>query len=224
MRLTDPPLYPRDPHWSPDGTEILFTGLPAQGRLASYVVSSQGGGPRRALPGDDGQETEADWSPNGRQIVFSWWSCKANDPGVIRILNLNEHSVITVPGSQEMFFPRWSPNGRYIATLSSSGSVAVFDIEAKRWFPLPTGDVDFPVWSRDSRFIYFLRWHSRSGNSGMYRVAVFGGKVELVIDLNEVQYTGSLRGIWMGLDPTDAPLLLRDAGTNDVYGLTLDRK
>jgi len=31
-------------------------------------------------------------------------------------------------------------------------------------------------------------------------------------------------GIWFGLDPNDTPLLLRDAGTRDIYALTLDRR
>ena len=29
---------------------------------------------------------------------------------------------------------------------------------------------------------------------------------------------------WLGLDPTDAPLLLRDAGTDEIYALTLEQK
>jgi hypothetical protein len=28
---------------------------------------------------------------------------------------------------------------------------------------------------------------------------------------------------WMGLDPTDAPLLLRDISSNDIYALSLDQ-
>jgi len=28
----------------------------------------------------------------------------------------------------------------------------------------------------------------------------------------------------MGLDPTDAPLLLRDIGSEDIYALTLEEK
>jgi L-alanine-DL-glutamate epimerase-like enolase superfamily enzyme len=31
-------------------------------------------------------------------------------------------------------------------------------------------------------------------------------------------------GLWFGLDPTGAPLLLRDASTTDVYALTLEEK
>ena len=40
-----------------------------------------------------------------------------------------------------------------------------------------------------------------------------------ILSLMNVGYTGTL-GSWMGLDPTDAPLMLRDRGTNDIYALT----
>ena len=29
-------------------------------------------------------------------------------------------------------------------------------------------------------------------------------------------------GNWMGLDPDDSPMLVRDAGTQDIHALTLD--
>lgn len=31
-------------------------------------------------------------------------------------------------------------------------------------------------------------------------------------------------GLWFGLDPDDAPLMLRDVSTSDVYSLTLEQK
>jgi hypothetical protein len=30
--------------------------------------------------------------------------------------------------------------------------------------------------------------------------------------------------MWMGLDPTDRPVFLRDLGTEDIYALSLERK
>ena len=40
--------------------------------------------------------------------------------------------------------------------------------------------------------------------------------------LKGVRFTGTLE-LWLGLDPADEPLLLRDVGTSDVYALTLDQ-
>ena len=58
---------------------------------------------------------------------------------------------------------------------------------------------------------------------GVYRIPATGGKEERVVDLKDAPFTGSF-GLWLGLDPTDAPLLLRDRGTTDIYALTLERK
>jgi eukaryotic-like serine/threonine-protein kinase len=44
-----------------------------------------------------------------------------------------------------------------------------------------------------------------------------------MIDLKNFDQTGVL-GLWLTLDPTDAPLLLRDRGVDDIYALTLDRR
>ena len=45
----------------------------------------------------------------------------------------------------------------------------------------------------------------------------------LFVDLKDFSFTGTL-GLWFGLDPTDAPLMLRDVSTTDVYALTLEEK
>jgi hypothetical protein len=50
-----------------------------------------------------------------------------------------------------------------------------------------------------------------------------GGTPEVVALLKDFQPTGTF-GLWFGLDPSDAPLLLRDLGTEDIYALNLERK
>jgi hypothetical protein len=54
-----------------------------------------------------------------------------------------------------------------------------------------------------------------------YRIKV--GNPERIVDLKDVRTTGYY-GLWLVLDPTDAPLLLRDVGTDDIYALTLEQK
>jgi hypothetical protein len=82
------------------------------------------------------------------------------------------------------------------------------------------GNAGFPRWSRDNRSIYFL---GLSSNPGLFRIPVTGGDPERLTDLKDVHYTGYYT-VWFGLDPTDAPLLLRDIGTSDIYALTLEQK
>jgi hypothetical protein len=68
---------------------------------------------------------------------------------------------------------------------------------------------------------------SHKGDSGVFRIPVKGGEVERVADLKDWHAGGDDEielDPWMDLDPTDAPLLLRDTGTQDIYALILDQK
>jgi hypothetical protein len=57
----------------------------------------------------------------------------------------------------------------------------------------------------------------------VFRIPASGGDAERISDLKGVHPTGYY-SVWLGLDPTDAPLLLRDVGTSDIYALTLEQK
>jgi len=81
--------------------------------------------------------------------------------------------------------------------------------------------IGFPSWSKDSRFIYFQR---STDNRGIFRIPISGGDEERIVDLKEFRNMGWYTGGWLGLDPTDAPLLLRDTGTDEIYAFTLDQK
>jgi eukaryotic-like serine/threonine-protein kinase len=223
MQLTDGTFYPRLPSWSPDDTQILFrTSPPHGGATRAYMVSSQGSTPRLLLPGEAGPETDPNWSPDGRKIVFSTSREAGDDPkSVIRILELDGNHVTTLPGSVGMFSPRWSPDGHSIVTLNlKSIGLNIFDVRTQRWSTPYKGPAGFPRWSRDNHSIYFL---GLPYNPGVFRIPVAGGDAERITDLKDVHYTGYY-SVWFGLDPTDAPLLLRDIGTSDIYALRLEQK
>jgi hypothetical protein len=52
------------------------------------------------------------------------------------------------------------------------------------------------------------------------RVRVADGELERVIYLEDFRCTGNFGG-WLGLDPTDSLLFLRNLSTSDVYSLDL---
>jgi DNA-binding winged helix-turn-helix (wHTH) protein/Tol biopolymer transport system component len=221
VQLTEPTMDVILPRWSPDATQILFINLstPNDGM---HVVPSQGGVARKLLPEDKNQESDPSWSPDGRKIAFS--SRGADSKGEIRILDLDSRQVTTLPGSQGLGSSNWSPDGRYIAALASSHpNLTVFDTKTQRWSVLSHEFVvGLPEWSSDSRTVYFVLW-PETGERGIYRAQVTGGKAEQVVNLKDWHWAGWW-DYWMGLDPTDTPLLLRDTGTNDLYALTLEEK
>jgi hypothetical protein len=100
-------------------------------------------------------------------------------------------------------------------------SLVLFDVETQKWSVLYQGRNGFPTWSRDGQFIYFLRpWGDDPGVLGIRRS---GGDAERIVDLKGFHFTGTY-AFWMGLDPDDTPMLLRDVGTDDIYALTLETK
>jgi eukaryotic-like serine/threonine-protein kinase len=214
IQLTSAPLFAALPRWSPDGKQIAFynyrVGEP--GRI--YVVSAHGGSPQQLLPGDPEPKQDPDWSPDGDKIVFG--SVPADKDSAIRVLDLNTHHVSALPGSRGLFSPRWSPDGRYIVAMpADSLSLVLFDFRTQKWSQLARARAAFPNWSRDGQYVYFLRWLDKPA---VLRVRMSDREVEPVSDLTDLPATGNI-GPWLGLGPDDAPLLLKDIGTQDIYSL-----
>jgi Tol biopolymer transport system component len=145
-----------------------------------------------------------------------------NGEVALRIFDINSHSTTALPGSIGLYSPRWSPDGRYVAAFSPHVlGLRVCDLESHQWSTILSHEgMGFPSWSQDSRYLYILYADQQPG---VYRVSVKGGAPERVVDLKGFHHTG-LVGFWMGLDPNDTPLLLRDAGTDDLYALPLEVK
>jgi Tol biopolymer transport system component len=65
-------------------------------------------------------------------------------------------TVSVVPGSEQMFSPHWSPDGRYIAAMSGdSQKIMLFDFKTEEWTELAGITSAYPNWSRDGNYIYF---------------------------------------------------------------------
>lgn len=119
-----------------------------------------------------------------------------------------------------MWSPRWSPDGRYIAALDRTWSLVVFNFKTQKWMTLSKGFCGFPIWSPDSRSIYYYR---TTATDKILRVAVNGGEEEEAFALPLFSYTGALTN-WFGIDPGGAPMMLRDAGSDEIYSLTVSQR
>lgn len=215
LQLSYPPVYASMPHWSPDGKQIAFFTVTAGQPSKTYVVSSDGGTPQVLLPNDDQPQADPSYSPDGNSLVFA--GPYASAAAGIQILDLKTKQVSTLPGSQDLFSPRWSPDGRYIAAIQwNSQSFLLFDRVKQKWAKVfQERNFSFPSWSKDSQHIYFLSWPE---DPGLFRIRVSDFTVERIANLKNFRPTGYWED-WMGLDPNDEPLLFRDTGLQDVYAL-----
>ena len=216
LQLTYPPMYPVLPRWSPDGKKIVFFeyALSADKPARIYEVSSESGTPRQLIPDDRQQQLDPNWSPDGSKIVYG--GRPGDAASSIRIFDLGSHQLSTLPDSQGLFSPRWSPNGRYILAFSADSlKLLLFDFQIQKWTELARGSMGWLTWSKDGRSVYALQYE---GKGAVLRIRIGDHKAEKIVDLNNFT-TGGRYGGWLGLAPDDSPLLLRDAGTQDVYAL-----
>jgi len=225
VQLTEPPLDPLNPQWSPDSSRILFGNLvPSAASATSYVVLSEGGSPpQRILSQEPDNQTDPGWSPDGRKVVFACGKPRGQRAEHLSMLDMETRAVTLVPGSEGFRSPRWSRDGRYLLALSyTPPCLRVFDFETGQWSGLPIqGDVNFPSFSHDGKYIYAL--DHLAADRFIFRISVAGGEAERIFDLKDVNITGLLT-FSMSLDPTDAPLLLREMGSSEIYALTLEQK
>jgi Tol biopolymer transport system component len=139
------------PRWSRDGKQVVFMGRNPGKGWRIYLVPSEGERePQPVAAGDDSQAAP-DWSPDGNSLVFSGSKTTA-----VHIIDLKSHAISTVPGSEGLYCPHWSPSGRYISATSSDGSkLMLFDSNRQRWAVLTDLSEGCPTWSRNDEFLYF---------------------------------------------------------------------
>ncbi len=123
-----------------------------------------------------------------------------------------------IPGGNGYFGPRWSPDGRLIVAIKQNPiGLSLFDLQTGKWTDLARITGGFPNWSHDGKYVYYLRFPT---DPAVVKINISNGNAEVVADMKDLRTTGKI-GTWLGLAPDDSPLLLRDAGTQDIYALEL---
>ncbi len=218
LTQTAPNSFAALPRWSPDGSQILYSAA-ATGQITRiYRVPSGGGQPQLLLPGLNQVNSDANWSPDGRRVCFGGIAGDVTLPSCpkIHILDLETGAVTDVPGSDDFFSPRWSPDGRSIAALSlDSTRMALFRFETGRWEELAKGNLSFPCWSHDGRTVYYIRG---SSNRAVMRVRIADRRIDRVIDLKDFNLAG-FYGLSLSLAPDDQPVITRDSGSMEIFSL-----
>jgi serine/threonine protein kinase/Tol biopolymer transport system component len=220
-QLTYPPLQVHLPHCSPDGTQIAFMASKPGQPWKLYLISAQGGTPQ-PLTDEHVNESDLTWMPDGKSLVFGhmpWLQYANSSESGIEVLDLKTRQITPLPGSQGLFSPRVSPDGRYVAALSAdSKKLMLYDLATRKWSPLAEATFAYNNWSHDSRHVY-LEDYTRGDD--IVRVSVHGGPLQVVESVKDVPRGSDPWASWLGLGPDDAPLLMRDQSTQEIYALEL---
>jgi TolB protein len=116
------------PCWSPDGREICYASRPNE-RRGLFIISANGGTPRRLNTGGVPNPSEPDWSPDGKNIAFTSQVRSGFDICVVPV----QGGTVQVLVSGED--PSWAPNSRTVIFTSRTGnkrSLSLLDVPTKR--------------------------------------------------------------------------------------------
>ncbi len=224
LQLTYPPVLAGLPHWSPDATQIAYVDIQPGRPYKTFLISSQGAAPQEMLA-ENHSQVDATWCPDGKKIAFGRIPVTGSPEGLaIYIIDLATHQVSAVPGSENLFSPRWSPDGRYLAALNGDSSkLLLFDFKTQKWSDWITepGTVGYLNWSQDGSYLYYDS--ALSDHPTFRRVKVGQTHSELLVDLKGLpRYLAPPAVGWSGIAPDGSALFTRDLSTDEIYALDLD--
>ena len=206
QQLTTDEQIDVEPHWSPDGSQILFVSGRGTGGIHDlFLMDADGSNQKRLLSWPDSYEWGATWSPDGKYIAFT----------TTRDFNY-EIYVMTVDGSDEPInltqnpaldtYPNWSSDGRWLVFVSDRGGnwdIWKMDVAAclaarqagasdpacqgENLTADNTDDDLYPRWSPDGSRIAFES--RRNANRDIYIMDADGGNLsQITTDKNYQTY------------------------------------
>ena len=218
IQLTSVPIQIYLMTWSPDGSKLAFMGKEAGNPWKIYTVSEAGAGATALLP-EDRSEADPTWSPDGRYIAFgrptAYMAEDAADKA-ISVVDTKSGTVVELPGSKGLFSPRWSPNGQYLAAITlDQRKLKICNMSNKQWTEVLTASIDNPVWSSDSRSIYY---HSfMEPDLPIYKLDVQTQNQEKIFQLRDMQVSDAADYSFQGVSPDGSPILSVHLWSADVY-------
>jgi Tol biopolymer transport system component len=198
--------------WSPDGSRLVFRSN-RSGVVELYERSAAGGGDDRPILSLETYRAAqlsqnvipTDWSPDGRQIIFSAASLGSGTDLWVLPLGDRERPSKLIGSPADEMHGNFSPDGRLVAyTTNESGRfevyVETFPRSDRKW-PVSTNGGYQPRWRADGREIYYLSNDRQlmavavgTGPSFGIPKALFESRTAGVVTANRTQYVPSRDG------------------------------
>jgi Tol biopolymer transport system component/DNA-binding winged helix-turn-helix (wHTH) protein len=218
VQLTGSEFDAHQPHWSPDGTKIAFMAQQSGKAWRVLIIEAATGAIEEPVPDGDDQGVPT-WSNDGQSLVFGdRLFVKDRSAMVIRVLDRRTRELSVVPGSADLWTPRWSPDGKFISALRPDGTALLLSRCCfGEWTTIldHAESLDDSMWSSDSKFIFIMAGMG-PGHRQLQRVSIPDGRVERIADTSSFPVPGEH---WFGIAPDGSALGLRGARLQEIYAI-----
>ena len=180
---------------SPDGREVAFHSW-RSGTRDVYVMPLDGG-PVQQVTSGPLQNAQPVWAPDGTGLTYAIFPAFG-----IWVVRRGVNGVWGTPVQRVSSgtWAAWSPDGRWVAYTTSFLGGSLMIVEPDSGAPrlvldsAHAGGAEFPVWSSDSRTLYF-KTHDPKGNAAFWSVPVSGGQPTLLTRFDDLTRP-SFRSEW----------------------------
>ncbi len=174
-RLTDRTVWEGNPVWSPDRCRIAYTAVTDSSNafdkntLKDIYTMDPDGANRSRLTTSEGNDHDPDWSPDGKQLVFTSERDKNREIYIMSSKGTNQERLTN--NKTDDNFPHWSPNNDRIAFSThrdGNWEIYLMDIDGKNLLNLTKNKSDDKdsAWSPDGSQIAFFS--NRTGMNEIY--------------------------------------------------------
>lgn len=223
IELTEPGENADDPIWSPDGAWVLYSSWTKE-NLSDLCLMNSDGSNKHSLVSGPANEYMADWSVDGKKIVYVSDADGDNDLYVLDIQTQKSMKLTDGPG--RYFSPKWSVDGSRIAYISNSsenqldGRSQVYVMKAdgsdiRQWTEYDLDHFeDSPVWCPDDSCILFTR------SNGPLKMMKLDFPTQSVTPLFDQVFGPTIQEATIGRSPISG-LITFSAG-DDFYAMNME--
>lgn len=223
-QITSAPNIVELPRWSPDGQQLAFTMKSPNRPWRIYIVDRDTGAMHEAVQGNDSQGGPS-WTPDGRFLLYGNVHCEYLHSCAVRSINLIAGTTEKVPGSENLFTARLSPDGASLAAINAdSHQIMLYERGAHRWRALgPAIRGTDLSWSSDGQTLYASDPGARAG---IIAIRVRDGQQRTVVDMHLLDQLNlaTPQDLKFSLGSDNAVLLHHRTSAYEIYQYDVQRR
>ena len=223
IELIPPPTRVFNMQWSPNNHQLAVMAEQPGSPWKVFVIDADGG-PLQPLLQEAANEADPTWSPDGKSIVFGRLPDRMDSERqtkAIYEIDVATKRLHQLPGSEGLFSPRVSPDGRSIlAVRLDQRALLLFDRQSQTWKTLSTHGVGDPTWSHDSRMIYFQDF--LEPGKPIYKIDIATRSPRRVSSVDNLPALPVIDYRLITLAPGDRPVVSARTSTVNIYSINLD--